>query len=65
MFYRPHKTILCDICDDNDCGEGCYKEEETGSSESPLGSMGITITATSLYVMILLGVVCHYLRKVS
>lgn len=36
MFYRPHKTILCDICDDNDCGEGCYKDEDTANSESPI-----------------------------
>ncbi|XP_055932294.1 CD109 antigen-like isoform X3 [Argiope bruennichi] len=40
MFYRPHKTVLCDICDDDDCGEGCYREE-TSSEESPLGSVGI------------------------
>ncbi|XP_054716193.1 CD109 antigen-like [Uloborus diversus] len=26
MFYRPHKTVLCDICDEDDCGDGCYKE---------------------------------------
>ncbi|GIX78720.1 CD109 antigen, partial [Caerostris extrusa] len=41
MFYRPHKTVLCDICDEDDCGEGCYREETT-SEESPLGSFGVT-----------------------
>ncbi|GFT73842.1 CD109 antigen [Nephila pilipes] len=40
MFYRPHKTVLCDICDEDDCGEGCYKEETT-SEESPYGSLGV------------------------
>lgn len=23
MFYRPHKTVMCDVCDDSDCGQGC------------------------------------------
>ncbi|GFW13172.1 CD109 antigen [Trichonephila clavipes] len=48
MFYRPHKTVLCDICDEDDCGEGCYKEETT-SEESPYGSSGVTNLSNSLF----------------
>lgn len=33
MFYRPHKTVLCDICDEDDCGNGCFKETVTEESE--------------------------------
>lgn len=33
MFYRPHKTVLCDICDEEDCGNGCFTETITEESE--------------------------------
>ncbi|XP_023225702.1 CD109 antigen-like isoform X2 [Centruroides sculpturatus] len=33
MFYHPHKATLCDICDRDDCREGCKKEEKKDYSK--------------------------------
>lgn len=49
MFYRPHKTVLCDICDDSDCGDGCFKE--TVTEESGFKSSG-HILLTNFYITI-------------
>lgn len=33
MFYHPHKATLCDICDGDDCREGCKKMEKKDYSK--------------------------------
>lgn len=51
MFYRPHKTVLCDVCDDDDCGDGCYKVSDTVTEESGFRSSGLTLL-TNFYAII-------------
>ncbi|KAG8176847.1 hypothetical protein JTE90_001986 [Oedothorax gibbosus] len=53
MFYRPHKTILCDICDDNDCGEGCKIDTATEDSQRGGRSSGMITTAKSMHIVVL------------
>ena len=55
MFYRPHKTVLCDICDDEDCGNGCFTE--TITEESGFKSFGIKTVVGPYLVLFALALI--------
>lgn len=57
MFYRPHKTVLCDICDDEDCGNGCFIE--TVTEESGFRSSGKK-SCVEFYLVILVFILTEF-----
>ncbi|KFM80556.1 CD109 antigen, partial [Stegodyphus mimosarum] len=62
MFYRPHRTFLCDICDEDDCGEKCYKVE-IQSEESPYSTNGVSTMLNMFTIFIIVTVsCCHALQ---
>ncbi|XP_071036540.1 thioester-containing protein 1 allele R1 [Parasteatoda tepidariorum] len=52
MFYRPHRTDLCDICDDDDCGDNCLKTT-TSSEESSFASSAHLLQSYSIFISLL------------
>ncbi|XP_022254709.1 CD109 antigen-like isoform X2 [Limulus polyphemus] len=52
MFYYSHKATLCDICDENECGDGCNDISEPDSQTRPSSGGGFLSPQANAFIVL-------------
>ncbi|XP_076337600.1 CD109 antigen-like isoform X2 [Tachypleus tridentatus] len=52
MFYYPHKATLCDICEENECGDACNDISNPESQTKPSSGGGFLSPQVSAFIIL-------------